>query len=238
MQTKTINRREVLQKLAGGTVATAVLALSKPTAAAAADISMDKVPAAIKKAANHVVKDAKWDSAMKSKDDGQDFYELFGTHTKGMNASIEVSADAKVTSVELQIDLKDVPKTAMKSINSRMTAFKPDTVLAMYAGDDIRDLSKAELTYQLNGTAAKGKDLTVEISADGKITEVKREIEIGEVPKAVSDALSSKAPKFNPDVVHRVTRDDKVAGFLFAGKRGWVVWLSHDCKEFEIHKDD
>jgi len=39
-------------------------------------------------------------------------------------------------------------------------------------------------------------------------------------------------------MVHRITRDDKVAGFLFASKRGWVAFVSHDGKEFEIHKDE
>jgi hypothetical protein len=237
MSGRSSNRREALKSLAIGGLATG-LVFSKTTAIAATEIALDKVPASIVKAAHHVVKDAKWESALKNKDEDQEFFELFGKHEKGLDASVEITTEGKVTSVELQIDTQDIPKAAMTTVNSRLPGFKPESALAIYGGDDIHTLSKAELVYQLNGSAAKGRDLTVEVTPEGKITEVKREIELSEVPKAVSEALSSKAPKFKPEIVHRITRDDKVAGFLFGGAKGWIVWLSHDCKEFEIHKDE
>lgn len=232
------SRREVLKQLAAGGLVCSGMALSTTNAVAASDVALDKVPAPILKAAHRVVKEAKWETAAKTKEEDFEFYELFGTYDKtGLKASIEITTDGKVTSVELQVDIKDVPKAALSAVTARMPAFKPDTILAIHGGDDIQSLAKAELSYQLNGTAAKGRDLTVDVTPEGKITEVKREIELSEVPKTVQDALASKAPKFKPEIVHRITRDDKVAGFLFSAAKGWVVWLSHDCKEFEIHKD-
>jgi hypothetical protein len=237
MKIEPSNRREALRTLAvgGAGIATAAAALSK---SAAEEVAPDKAPASIKKAAHQLVKGAKWESIVKHKeDDGHEFYDLFGTHEKGLNVSVEVAADGKVTSVELQIDLKDVPKAALTAVTGKLTTFKPDAATALYEGDAIHDLAKSFYAYQLHGTAAKGKDLTVEVSAEGKIVEVKREIDLSEVPKPVSEALASKAPKFKPDMVHRITRDDKVAGFLFASKHR-VAWLSHDGKQFEIHKEE
>jgi hypothetical protein len=238
MKIEPSNRREALRTLAVGGVGIAAAAVALSKTAAAEEVALDKTPASIKKAAHQLVKGAKWEVVMKHKeDDGHEYYELYGTHDKGLNVSVEVAADGKVTSVELQIDLKDVPKAALSAVSAKLTAFKPDTATALYAGDGIHDLGKALFAYQLHGTAAKGKDLTVEVTAEGKIVEVKREIELGDVPKGVSDVLANKAPKFKPDMVHRITRDDKVAGFLFASKHR-VAWLSHDGKEFEIHKED
>jgi hypothetical protein len=79
-------------------------------------------------------------------------------------------------------------------------------------------------------------DMTIEAIAKGEVFEVKQEIDLSEVPQMISDALSAKAPLFKPDIVHRIIRNDRVAGYLFANTRR-VAWLSHDAKEFEIHRE-
>jgi biopolymer transport protein ExbD len=238
MEKQPINRRDVFLPLVAGGVATAVLGTAGPAAAAPGEVALAKVPAAIKEAAERVVKGAKWSQAIKSREEDQEVYELVGEDARGKTLTIEVSSDGKVMAVERQIDVKDLPKPVSDAVSAKFPAFKAENVLEMYLADDIRDLSKAELAYQLNGTAAKGKDLTVEVTADGKITEVKREIDLEEVPKPVMVALKSKAPLFRVEIVHKVTRGDTVAGFLFAGKKRRIAYVSSDGKEIEIHKDE
>ena len=218
MTTEPRNRREVLLTLAVPAFATAALVQTKNSSAAAEDLTVDKVPAPVKRAAHRVVKDAKWDSAQKGNDEGQDYYELFGTHEKGQTVSCQVTADGKVTSIELQIDSKDVPKVVITGLN-KVANFKPETALALYEGDDIHDLTKTDPTYLLSGTTGKNKDISVEITAKGEVVELKQEIDFNEVPKLISDTLASKAPKYKPVTVHRITRNEKVAGHLFANPK-------------------
>jgi hypothetical protein len=236
MSAKLSNRREVLLSLTLPALAATAVAQTNGLKTGAEELTIDKVPVPVKRAGHRLVKDAKWDSASKGTEDGQDFYELFGTYEKGQKVSCQVSADGKVASVELQIDLKDIPKAVMTAVN-KVANFKPEVTLAQYEGDDIHDLSKAEPTYLLSGTTGKNKDISVEVTAKGEVHELKQEIDFSDVPKFFSDTLSSKAPKFKPEIVHRITRNEKIAGYLFANPRR-VAWLSQDGKEFEIHKED
>jgi hypothetical protein len=229
-------RREVLLAFAVPALAAAAQPPAKTSKPLADDLTLDKVPVPIKRAAHRLLKDARWDSAMKGSEDGQDFYELFGTHEKGLNVSCQISADGKVTSVELQIEGKEVPR-AVHAAFAKAASFKPETMLALYEADEIHDLSKTEPTYLLSGSTPKGKDISVELTTKGEVVELKQEIELSEVPKLISDTLASKAPRYKPEVVHRITRNDKLAGYLFANPRR-VAWVSHDGKEFEIHKEE
>jgi hypothetical protein len=125
----------------------------------AGEIDLGKVPPAVMKAVDRVLKGIKWTSAAVHNDDEKhEIYELFGEDAKGNGASAEVSADGKLVSAELGIALAEVPKKVMKSVEAERPEFKADTALATYAGDDIQDLAQADLTYQLNGTTSKGKD--------------------------------------------------------------------------------
>jgi hypothetical protein len=58
------------------------------------------------------------------------------------------------------------------------------------------------------------------------------------VPKAVTDALKGKAPKFTTHVVHSVTRHHDVVGYVFATKKHRIAFVSSDGKDIEIHKDE
>jgi len=254
MNGRSIDRGQASQAVAAAGLAAGVALLSTSPEAAAqkkplpkipekkeakesipGEIPLSEVPASIKESAHHVLKTAKWDSAAKHKHEGETVYELFGTDDKGRDLSVEIT-DGKVTSIERGIEPKDIAKAASDAVAKHMPAFKIEHALEIFEGDDIRDLAKADHSYQLNGTGAKGKDLTVEVTTEGKILEVKREIEMAEVNKTVSEVLTKKVPKFQVETVHRVVRDEKVAGYLFASKRGWIVYISNDGAEFEMHK--
>ena len=85
--------------------------------------------------------------------------------------------------------------------------------------------------------------MIVYVTAEGKITEFKREIDLKAAPKAVMDALAKRAPKFSPMTAHRLNQDDTVVGYLFAGdwrkeKKESVVFVSPDGKEVEVIDDN
>ncbi len=160
------------------------------------------------------------------------------TTDKGDSLSVEGTAKGAVTAVEREVQPKDLPKPVATSVKSKFPKLTVEGALAVYKGDDIRDLGKAELTYQVNGEAAKGKDLTVELTPDGKVLETRREVETSDVPKEVLTALKAKAPKFQTSMVHKITREKETVGFLFAGKGKRTAYVSADGKEVEIHKDD
>ena len=107
-------------------------ALLLPAAASAEDLALDKIPPAVRRAANRILKGAKWSSAAKHADDGEVIYELMGEDANGASLSVEVSSDGKVVSVEREIDPKDLPKAASNVVSTKMPKFKIESALAIY----------------------------------------------------------------------------------------------------------
>ncbi len=230
-----IDRRSAIRTLAIGGVAVLV---SPGPAAMAAEVEISKVPAAVREAADRLFKGAKWSAAHK----GKTTFELEGKDTRGHAVSVEVTVDGKVRGAERQITVKDVPAKVMKTVTDRFPKFAADAVYEVFSGTDIRDLSKAELAYEFEGSVGKKDESVVTVSAEGKILAVELEIEMKAVPKAVADALKKAEPKFRPHSVHKI-EEDGVSGYLFAGdfrkeKRETVVFVSADGKDVEAHTDD
>ena len=157
MENRPINRREVLRSLAASGLASAVLAGSAPPVAVAREIDVGKVPAAVKAGADRLFKKAKWSAAHRSMSGGQPLFELEGEVAKGQHVSVEVTADGKVTGVERKIDVKDVPTAVSKAVTDRLPKFEAATAFEIYHGDDIQRLGRADLSYELEGKAAKGR---------------------------------------------------------------------------------
>jgi uncharacterized protein YuzE len=239
MSAQPIDRRAALRAVVAGGIATLATAVPDSPQAAAREIKPDKLPANVKEATERVVKDAQWSVAHKS----GSLFDLEGKDGKGQEIHVEVTTEGKVTGIERKIDVKDVPKPVMTAITERLPKFTAAAALELYSGDDIRNLEKADHSYELEGKAAKGHEVTVEVSAAGKVLGFKREIDLKNVPKVVMDGLSSKAPKFKPATAHRLNEDDKVVGFLFAGdwrkeKRESIIFVSPDGKEVEVQEDE
>jgi hypothetical protein len=204
----------------------------------AGDIPVDKVPAALRAAADKLFPKAKWADAHHARHDDEERYELLGEDAKGASLSVEGTIKGAVTGVEREIDPKDLPKPVTAVLKSRFPKFTVEGALAVYAGDNITDLGKAELTYQLNGEGAKGKDLTVELAADGTVLETRREVDVADLPKPVVDALKARAPKFHITAAHRVNRDKEVVGYLLASRGKRTAFVTPDGANVEIHTDD
>jgi hypothetical protein len=240
MKKQLIHRREALRTVAIGGVAAGVWAAAGPTAVMAKEIDVAKVPAAITAAADRLLKGAKWTTAYK----GKESYDLDGAETNGTEVSVEVTTDGKVISVDRAVAVKDVPKVATKAATDKIPTFKAEHAYELYDGDDIKDLEKAERSYELEGTSGKKKqvhEVTITVTADGKVTEVKTEIELKAVPKAVLEALTQKSPKFKAATAHKVEEGDSI-GYLLGEDPdkddAMVAYVSADGKDVELLTDD
>ncbi len=238
MADQSIHRRDVLRTLAAGGLASAGLVFTEPSPSQAREVEISKVPAAIKGAADRVIKGVKWTMAHRTRES----FELEGKDDKGREVSVEMTIDGKVRGVDRKIDVKDVPRIVMKTVTSKFPKFDAERVHEVYSGTDILDLAKADLTYELDGKGGKGHDVTVTLTAEGKLIDVKREVDMKAVPRVVSEALAKKFPMFKPAIAHSVSEGEGITGYLFVGDfrkeaKETLVFVSADGKEVEIHHD-
>ena len=105
-----------------------------------------------------------------------------------------------------------------------------------------KEVEGGKTVYTVDGENAKGKAVSVEVTADGKVLEVSVEVTMAEVPAVVKDALRKKLPRFKVDDVYEVSRDGKVAEYQFEGQRpkgkkadhAITVTVSADGKTVEV----
>ena len=107
-----------------------------------------------------------------------------------------VSANAD----EEEVPLDQVPKAVLEAIRAKFPHAK--LTGAAKETEDGKTTYEVELEY-------KDSEYTVSATADGKITEIEREIEIKDLPKAVSDAIKKKYPGAKLDGAEEVTADNK-----------------------------
>lgn len=103
------------------------------------------------------------------------------------------SASAQETKVEMSAVPKNVMDAAMKEV-SGFTAMSANT--EMEAGKKV---------YEIQGTA-DGKKVEVDVMEDGTVEEVETELEMGALPKAVTDAVMGKMPNFKPSKIEESKR--------------------------------
>ena len=108
-----------------------------------------------------------------------------------------------------------------------------------------KDVEDGKTVYTVDGENAKGKAVSVEVTADGKVLEVSVEVVMAEVPAVVKDALKKKLPRFKIDDIFEVSRGGKVVEYQFEGQRPKdkkadheiTVTVSADGKTVEIDED-
>jgi hypothetical protein len=89
-------------------------------------------------------------------------------------------------------------------------------------------LEEGDVMYELDGKDAKGREVTVQVTADGQVVEVETEITMKEIPKVVTEALKKKLPGFKASLIHSVNEDGKIVSYSFEGKR------SKDKQEVDV----
>lgn len=72
------------------------------------------------------------------------------------------------------------------------------------------DMDEGVETHEFSGKGQDGKMLEVDVTADGKVLEIEREIAMDEVPGEVSQKPDRYAPGFQPTFVEKSERPDAV----------------------------
>jgi hypothetical protein len=199
-----------------------------------AEIALGELPAAARKAADRNFAQAKWSVVRKSEENGQVLYDLEGKGAKGREISLEVTAEGKVTKIEAEIAVNEVPATVREAAQKAAPRAKWSEASKHQDGDDV--------SYVLDGEIGKGLAISAEITAEGKVIEIEKEIPLKQVPKAVSAALKAKMPKFKASAVFEISKEGKVVSYEFEGKRPRdkeeiAVSVSADGKTVEIVED-
>ena len=102
--------------------------------------------------------------------------------------------------------------------------------------------ASSQVIYELEGTDAKGRAVTVEVDDEGEVGDVSTELAVKEVPETVLSALKAKMPRFKIETVFESKQNGKVAGYSFEGKRPKDkeeigVFVSPDGKTIEIDEE-
>jgi uncharacterized membrane protein YkoI len=123
-------------------------------------VPLDKVPTAAKAAADKAVPGVRWKKAEKEQEDGKTIYELKGRDPKGKKIEVEVSPDGKQVSVEEKVSLDAVPTAVKQAADKAVPGAKWKWAEQEKEGD--------KTFYELKGRDPRGKQVKLEISADGK----------------------------------------------------------------------
>jgi hypothetical protein len=105
-----------------------------------------------------------------------------------------------------------------------------------------KETEKGKTTYELTGKLADGREISAQVSEQGKLLEVETEINLADVPTVVTSALKTKMPKFKAEEAVTVSRDGKLVGYEFEGKiadgKEIIVFVSSDGKKVEIEDEE
>jgi hypothetical protein len=220
MATGRMNRRLLFTAAIGAPLAAA--ALLRPSGAIAADgeIALDKVPEAVTRAASQIAPNAKWSEAYQETEDGKVVYQLDGEEPGERDVTVEVTAEGKVTMVETEIDLADVPRVVTAAASAKLPKFQATAAYAIRRGADLARAEPSERAFALDGTEGNDREVSIETTPEGKITSLEREIEVADVPAVVMDGVKKQMPMFRATAAHEIHEGESLTGYVLDGIRG------------------
>jgi uncharacterized membrane protein YkoI len=151
----------------------------------------------------------------------------------GLGIVLAFGSPAQAKEEELPLD--QVPKAVLDAIKAKF----PHAKLTEASKETADGKTNYEVAFEF-----KEQDYTVSATADGKITEIEREIEIKDLPKAVSEAIKKKYPGAKMEEAEEVTADNKTTYEVVvetAAKKDVQVTVDASgkiLKEEEIEEDD
>lgn len=242
MHDTSISRRRALEAFALGGIATTVLSLPGQPAAEAGEVALAKVPAIVTEAASRIFPTAEWVAATKDRDENGVTYELEGTIDDDIDVTVNVSGAGIVMEVTKVLDLNQLPEKVIAAVREQESNFKATDAAEVRRGDNLQRADEGDLSYEVQGQDPRGRDVTIEVTGAGKITEIQTEISWKEVPKVVTSAVAAKMPKFKPRVVIEVRQEGEVTDYVLSGirpraKTEIVIVVSADGKEIDIDDD-
>lgn len=162
------NRRNFFKTFLLGSIASvsALALLPQEALSEESDIDLGKVPPKVRSAADKEVPGAKWTTASKDEEEGEVFYELEGTDSKGRDVTVDVTAAGEVEEVSTDIPFKEVPAAVMAALKAKMPRFDATGVTEKNLGGDVEG-------YEFEGMRPKDKEeIYVYVSTDGKTIEI------------------------------------------------------------------
>lgn len=121
--------------------------------------------------------------------------------------AIALPAAAVAQQEENAVDMADVPQAAMEmaTAEAEKLGLSDVTFTSVTLDDD-----GGTDTYEFLTTAASGKSLEIDVLADGTVEEIEEEIEMGDLPEPVRATLDTELSGFEPSMIEKSTRPDKV----------------------------
>ena len=143
----------------------------------------------------------------------------------GTAAAVLMAAAATAAWADEKVDLDKVPKAVVDAVKARF----PD---AEIKGAE-KETEDGKLFYEIE-ILNKKEELDVELTPDGDLSEIEKEIEYKDLPKAVSKALEEKYPKAEFKEVEEVTKVEKKTEKLAYYE---VQVKTADQKRYEVQVD-
>lgn len=129
-------------------------------------ISLEQVPAEHRKIAQDLFPEATFSGAdIETEVDGTMIYEIIGRMPDGRTVEVDLFENGRIEEFEVEFTEAQVPGAVMKSVERRMTGFRPTYIEASHSR------SGKVTRYEFEGTLG-GKALDIEVSADGRKIEV------------------------------------------------------------------
>jgi hypothetical protein len=131
------------------------------------------------------------------------------------------------------VDLSQVPAAAKKAAEKAIPGIK---LTEAYKG-----VEEGKTIYELSGEDPQGRDVSVEVTPEGKILSISVEIPLQQVPRVVANALRTKVKGFKAEVAMAVRIEGKIAEYYFEGKsaqgKDIGVTVSADGSDVEVDED-
>lgn len=141
-------------------IGTILWALSSPANAEEVDVPLDQVPKAVLDAIKTKFPHAKLTGAAKDTEHGKTTYEV-ALEYKEHEYSVAATAEGKITEIEREIEVKDLPKAASDAIKKKYPDAKIEKAEEVTAND--------KTTYEVVVEKSDDTDVEVTVDASGKI---------------------------------------------------------------------
>ena len=138
---------------------------------------------------------------------------------------LAVLAQAVRADDEEKVALDKLPKAVVDAVKARF----PDAEMKGAS----KEVEGGKTTYEVS-IKNKKDEIDVELTAEGEITAIEKEIDAKDLPKAVSKALEEKYPKAEYKEVEEVTKVDKKTEKLAYYE---VQLKTAEKKKFEVQVD-
>lgn len=194
----------------------ALVFLAMTCALSAADISLDKLPAAAQKTVKAQLKGGEVSSISKEEDDGKITFEVEAK--KGDTEwSFTVAADGSL--LEVEIPLSEAPAEVQKTVKATVGKGKIDTVT--------KSIDDGDVIYDVDFTTAEGKDRFLSVDPDGTLNTL--EVGLEDLAKPIQDKVKELAGKWQIDAVLKSFEEGKVY---------WDIQLSLDKQDRDFRLAD